>query len=149
MIFLDSKKKLLSYSGIFILSFPEEYDYKDISIYFDNKLIVYINCNTIREPEELYQAINQALSSDITLCLDHVNQLIQKPFLEKISQLVWFMLDLEDYSHYSNGIMEFSRIKLLLACSEKEFNDSKLDTNLLQHALRKGAIKFNKQETNG
>lgn len=120
--------------AIALLSLPENYQKEDFSEYLDEN-VIYADCRQINQADTVYDLIRKAIDSQKILCLDHVNSLTQKTFWEPISQLMLFMLRLEDY-HTRQGFLPTSQMRILLPHSDSEIDDTTLDVNLLEWACR-------------
>jgi hypothetical protein len=120
--------------AIALLALPEDYQKEDFAEYLDEN-VIYADCRQIDQGNTIYALICEALDSQKILCLDHVNDLTMKPFWEQISQLMLFMLRLEDY-HTQQGILPTSQMRILLPHSDSEIDDTTLDVNLLEWACR-------------
>lgn len=127
-LFMESPK------AIALLSLPENYRKEDFIEYLDEN-VIYADCRQINQEDTVYMLIRKASDSQKILCLDHVNSLTQKPFWEPISQLMLFMLRLEDY-HGKEGFLRTSLMRILLSHSDTEIDDTTLDVNLLEWACR-------------
>lgn len=120
--------------AIALLSLPENYQKEDFAEYLDEN-VIYADCRQINQADTIYKLIREATDSQKILCLDHVNSLTQKTFWEPISQLMLFMLRLEDY-HTQQGVLPTSQMRILLPHSDTEIDDTTLDVNLLEWACR-------------
>lgn len=126
------KEFILNPGTIAELYMPENYQKEDLSEYLEGD-VLYADCTRDISPDTLYALIRQALSEEKILCLDHINSLVSKSFWEPVSQLLLFMLKLEDcYSRHE--MFQTSRIRLLLPYSESEMENPALETNLLEWA---------------
>lgn len=132
-------KSLIQNPGTIVeLSMPENYREEDLSEYLEDD-IIYTDCSRNLSPNLLYALVRQALNEEKILCLDHVNNLAFKSFWDSVSQMLLFMLKLEDYSN-KYEVFQTSRIRLLLPYSESELENHNHETNLLEWACKSSII---------
>lgn len=128
------KSLILNPGTIVELCMPENYRKEDLSEYLEGD-VLYTDCSQELSPDSLYALVRQALSEEKILCLDHINSLVSKNFWDSVSQLLLFMLKLEDCC-YRHETFQTSRIRLLLPYSEREMEAPDLETNLLEWSCK-------------
>lgn len=123
-------------NAIVLLCLPENYQKEDFSEYLEGD-VVYADCRTIEQADNLYDVILEASVHHKILCLDHLNSLVGKPFWESVSQMMLFMLRQEDYfCKREQRMLPLSQMRLLLPHSDSEIDDTNLEVNLLEWACR-------------
>lgn len=130
-------KKFLKDSGIVLLCMPDEYVASDLGAYL-NVLdkVCYTDCNKIDSEVQLFDVVNKALTENVILCLDHLNELTLKPFWERVAQPVKFMLELEDYHHPKCGLLPFPKIRLVIPHTDADLENDDVPENLVLFASR-------------
>lgn len=130
-------KKFLTDPGIVLVCMPENYVTSDLGMCL-NVLdkVYYADCDKIDSEEQLFELTEKSLSEEAILCLDHLNNLTLKPFWERVSQSVKFMLELEDYRHPKRGVQAFSNIRLVIPHTDEDMESDEVSENLVLFASR-------------
>ena len=130
-------KKFLTDLGIVLVCMPENYVTSDLGMCL-NVLdkVYYADCDKIDSEEQLFELTEKALSEDAVLCLEHLNNLTLKPFWERVSQYVKYMLEIEDYQHPKRGLLSFSNIRLVIPHTDSDIKSDNVPENLVLFASR-------------
>ena len=130
-------KKFLMGPGIVLVCMPENYVTSDLGMCL-NVLdkVYYADCDKIDSEEQLFELTERSLSEEAILCLNHLNNLTLKPFWERVSQSVKFMLEIKDYQHPKRGLLSFSNIRLVIPRTDSDIKSDNVPENLVLFASR-------------